>query len=87
MEYTFEKNKGYSSTFKSKEECDAVQDLQVRVFQRILSELRPDIELVCLCGHYDVGNHATPESIQHYKNMFGDEYLGFRAIAGRTILY
>ena len=77
MEYTFEANKGYSSGFKSKEECDKVQDQQNEDFKRVWKEVNPDVALVCLCGNHDVGNRPTPESIQRYKDSFGDEYLSF----------
>ena len=77
MEYTFEQKRGYSSKFKSKEECDEVQDQQNKDFQRVWRDLRPDVALVCLCGNHDIGNRPTPSSIQRYKDAFGDEFLAF----------
>mmetsp|Transcript_19591 Transcript_19591/g.41058 ORF Transcript_19591/g.41058 Transcript_19591/m.41058 type:complete len:573 (-) Transcript_19591:2365-4083(-) len=79
MQYSFEENKGYSSRFKNKQECDEVQAKQNLDFQNVFSELNPEIPLVCTCGNHDVSNRPTPASIQRYKDFFGDEYLSFWA--------
>ncbi len=79
MEYSFEENKGYSSRFKNKKECDEVQAEQNLDFQKVFSELNPEIPLVCTCGNHDVSNRPTSASIQRYKDFFGDEYLSFWA--------
>lgn len=77
MEYTFEERRGYSANFKTKEECDRVQDQQNSDFQHVWSDLHPDIAIVCVCGNHDVGNRPTSASIKRFVDAFGDEYLAF----------
>lgn len=40
---------------------------------------------MCLCGNHDVGNRPTRETIQQYKNTFGDDYFAFWAGGVRFI--
>ncbi|GFT07135.1 hypothetical protein NPIL_178761 [Nephila pilipes] len=44
---------------------------------RLFKELHPDIPLICVCGNHDVGDTPTHESVQIYKNRFGDDYFTF----------
>ena len=32
---------------------------------------------VCVCGNHDVGNRPTKDTIENYKNTFGDDYFSF----------
>ncbi|GFT07137.1 hypothetical protein NPIL_178771 [Nephila pilipes] len=50
---------------------------QEKDFVRLFKELHPDIPLVCVCGNHDVGDTPTHESVQMYKNRFGDDYFTF----------
>ncbi|GAX19101.1 hypothetical protein FisN_3Lh040 [Fistulifera solaris] len=70
---------GTSSTPRlwTKEECDAEQDEQFRVFQETWNELNQDIPLVCLCGNHDVGNRPNAASIDRFQKQFGDDYFAF----------
>jgi len=52
-----------------------VQELQA--YKGIYSKLNKDIHLVCVCGNHDVGNQPTNQTIQLYKEEFGDDYLAF----------
>eukprot|EP00588_Corethron_pennatum_P006983 CAMPEP_0194288882 /NCGR_PEP_ID=MMETSP0169-20130528/37825_1 /TAXON_ID=218684 /ORGANISM="Corethron pennatum, Strain L29A3" /LENGTH=633 /DNA_ID=CAMNT_0039035997 /DNA_START=399 /DNA_END=2300 /DNA_ORIENTATION=- len=61
----------------SRKECDDIQEQQNRDFQRIWSDLKESIALVCLCGNHDVGNRPTVGSVGRFNKFFGDDYLGF----------
>lgn len=61
----------------TEDECDNIQDRQNNDMKQIWSHLHPDIALICLCGNHDIGNRPTPQSIQKFKNNFGDDYLAF----------
>ncbi|CAH1794909.1 unnamed protein product [Owenia fusiformis] len=50
---------------------------QEKDLKQVFNEIHPDIPLVCVCGNHDVGDSPTPESIQIYKNSFGDDYFAF----------
>ncbi|XP_015929761.2 serine/threonine-protein phosphatase CPPED1 [Parasteatoda tepidariorum] len=50
---------------------------QEKDFIRLFKELSPDIPLICVCGNHDVGNTPTPDSIQLYREKFGDDYFTF----------
>ena len=56
---------------------DGYKTEQEKDFKNILSELDPDISAVCVCGNHDVGNTPTYQSVQDYKNNFGDDYFSF----------
>lgn len=58
-------------------ERDAIFDQQAKDFKMVWSKIDSDIPLVCLCGNHDVGNRPTPESIDHWKSKFGDDYLAW----------
>jgi len=65
--------------------CDALPDkkelrkAQEDDFRKVLSELDPDIPLVCVCGNHDIGNTPTVESIKAYQSSFGDDHFSFWA--------
>ena len=61
------------------DECDVLHDAQNTEFQRIWSQLHPEIALVCLCGNHDVGNRPTRASIERFTSVYGDDYLAFWA--------
>jgi len=46
-------------------------------YKDVYSKLDKSIPLVCVCGNHDVGNKPTTETIQLYKNEFGDDYFSF----------
>jgi len=69
----------YANEKLTREECDKIQDDQVRDFQGTWSKLNPDVALVCVCGNHDIGNAPTPTSIERFRMQFGDEYLAFWA--------
>ena len=56
---------------------DRVRKQQIQDYKDIFSQVHPDIALVCVCGNHDVGNRPTPETIQSYKQDFGDDYFAF----------
>ncbi|KAL3915722.1 MAG: hypothetical protein SGILL_005512 [Bacillariaceae sp.] len=74
MEHTFWKNQG--DVF-SKEQCDRIQVQQRKDFQKTWSALHEDIALICVCGNHDVGNIPSKDSIDKYKDFFGDDYFAF----------
>lgn len=61
------------------EDCERIQKAQFNDFQKVFSQIHPDIALVCLCGNHDIGNRPTAKSIETFKDAFGDEYLAFWA--------
>lgn len=54
-----------------------MRDEQVADLKKVLSELKQEIKLVCVCGNHDIGDKPTTQSIQKYKNDFGDDYFSF----------
>uniref|UniRef100_A0A914W9M8 Calcineurin-like phosphoesterase domain-containing protein n=1 Tax=Plectus sambesii TaxID=2011161 RepID=A0A914W9M8_9BILA len=50
---------------------------QVRDFKAVLADLHPEIKPVCICGNHDVGDVPTPDSVEQYRNDFGDDYFSF----------
>lgn len=60
-------------------ERSTVHRQQNQDFKQVWSDLDKNIGLVCLCGNHDIGSRPTPESIDFFKDSFGDEYLSFWA--------
>ena len=58
-------------------EYPEVREKQEKDFKEIYSKLTPDIPMICVCGNHDVGNTPTKESIEKYKNSFGEDYFSF----------
>mmetsp|Transcript_58734 Transcript_58734/g.68617 ORF Transcript_58734/g.68617 Transcript_58734/m.68617 type:complete len:317 (+) Transcript_58734:68-1018(+) len=58
-------------------ERDVIFEQQVKDFKLVWAKIDSDIPLVCLCGNHDVGNRPTPQSIDHWKSKFGDDYLAW----------
>lgn len=52
-------------------------DPQVEDFKKIFKELDSSIPLICVCGNHDVGDSPTQESLQKYRNNFGDDFYSF----------
>jgi len=52
---------------------------QLKAYKDIYSKLDKDIPLVCVCGNHDVGNQPTKETIDLYREEFGDDYFTFWA--------
>lgn len=46
-------------------------------FKKVFSELSPEVPLVCICGNHDMGNQPTRESVQGFRDVFGDDYFVF----------
>lgn len=46
-------------------------------FKKVFSDLNPEVPLVCVCGNHDLGNQPTRESIQDFRDVFGDDYFVF----------
>ncbi|KAL3916158.1 MAG: hypothetical protein SGILL_005305, partial [Bacillariaceae sp.] len=76
MEHTFWKTQEQAKLF-TKEQCDEIQVQQRKDFQTTWSTLHEDIALVCVCGNHDVGNRPTKDSLDKFKDFFGDDYLAF----------
>lgn len=51
---------------------------QVKDFKAVVSQLRPEIVPVCVCGNHDIGDKPTPETISLFRSRFGDDYFEFR---------
>ena len=45
---------------------------------RITAQLSPDIPLHWAPGNWDVGNTPTPETLEQYRDNFGDDYYAFQ---------
>lgn len=54
-----------------------LRDEQEADFKREFAKVDPSIPLVCVCGNHDIGNTPTRQSIQNFKDNFGDDYFGF----------
>ena len=70
----------------TKEECDAIQDEQFRLFKETWEDLHQDIPLICLCGNHDVGNRPNAASIERFQQNFGDDYFAFWANGSYNIV-
>lgn len=46
-------------------------------FMKCYSRLDKSIPLVCVCGNHDIGNRPTVETIESYRQSFGDDYFSF----------
>lgn len=50
---------------------------ELAAYKRIYSKLDESVPLICVCGNHDVGNKPTINTIQLYKEEFGDDYFTF----------
>jgi len=50
---------------------------ELEAYKKIYSKLDKHIPLVCVCGNHDVGNKPTTETVELYKEQFGDDYFSF----------
>lgn len=50
---------------------------QTRDLQRVLRQLDRDIPLVFVSGNHDVGNVPTAETIEEFRQTWGDDYFSF----------
>nr|ACO15321.1 metallophosphoesterase CSTP1 [Caligus clemensi] len=48
---------------------------QEQDFKAIFQESK--VPIICVCGNHDVGDAPTPQSLQSYKESFGDDYFSF----------
>ncbi|XP_050437584.1 serine/threonine-protein phosphatase CPPED1-like isoform X2 [Adelges cooleyi] len=51
--------------------------LQVQDFKKVYDKLHRSISLVCVCGNHDVGNEADEQSIDMYRDEFGQDYFSY----------
>lgn len=58
-------------------EYPEIRELQEKDLKEVYSKLTPDIPMICVCGNHDVGNIPSNESIEKYKNSFGEDYFSF----------
>ncbi|KAL5235309.1 hypothetical protein ACI65C_002719 [Semiaphis heraclei] len=54
-----------------------LNELQINDFKNIFSNLHPSISLVCVCGNHDIGNIPDENSINKYRENFGQDYFSF----------
>ena len=54
-----------------------LQREEVDEFKKQMSEIHPDIELVCVCGNHDVGDRPNAGTIETYTSRFGADYFTF----------
>jgi len=59
------------------EKYPEIRARQEEDLKKVYSRLDPAIPMVCVCGNHDVGNSPTTQSIQRYKDSFGDDYFSF----------
>lgn len=45
--------------------------------QQVLMAIYQDISIVLVSGNHDLGNVTTAETIEHYCQMWGDDYFTF----------
>ncbi|XP_022184349.2 serine/threonine-protein phosphatase CPPED1 [Nilaparvata lugens] len=64
--------------------CDAVpvvspelRKQQEETFAEIFSKVDKEIPVVCVCGNHDCGDQPTVQSVNQYRNSFGDDYFSF----------
>lgn len=55
----------------------SLRTAQEEDFKRVMAEMSSQVPLICVCGNHDIGNEPTPETIQCYRNSFGDDYFVF----------
>lgn len=56
-----------------------LREKQYESFVKVLTELDPDIKLVCVCGNHDIGDIPSKDTLQVYKRQFGQDYFSFWA--------
>ncbi|XP_071965980.1 serine/threonine-protein phosphatase CPPED1-like isoform X2 [Antedon mediterranea] len=56
---------------------DKVKKEQIQDFKIDFKTLDSNIPLICVCGNHDVGNSPTQDSVEKYKESFGDDYFSF----------
>ena len=59
-------------------------ELQVADFKKCFARLTPEIPLVCVCGNHDVGDSPTQQTVNSYKEKFGDDYFTFW-VGGKSV--
>ena len=56
---------------------EAVGEQQTKDFKQVFGKVKDQIELICVCGNHDVGNHPTQETINLWNSRYGDDYFQF----------
>ena len=51
---------------------------QLAELRRITAKLHPHIPVHWAPGNWDVGNTPTPQTLEHYRGKFGDDYYSFQ---------
>jgi len=54
-----------------------IRTRQVEDFKKVFEGIHESIPLLCVCGNHDIGNTPTVETIERYKNDFGEDYYSF----------
>ncbi|XP_072043381.1 serine/threonine-protein phosphatase CPPED1-like [Amphiura filiformis] len=58
---------------------EAKREEQERSFLEEFAKIDPSIPLVCVCGNHDLGNTPTRDTVQDFRDKFGDDYFSFWA--------
>ncbi|KAM8934849.1 serine/threonine-protein phosphatase CPPED1 [Pelodytes ibericus] len=53
------------------------KEAQERDLRNVLQKTNQDIPLVFVSGNHDISNSPTPETIQAYRDNWGDDYMSF----------
>ena len=56
---------------------DADNELQVREIKSITAKLHPEIQIRWVSGNHDVGSTPTKDSLERYRNRFGEDNYSF----------
>uniref|UniRef100_A0A2S2P0S5 Calcineurin-like phosphoesterase domain-containing protein 1 n=2 Tax=Schizaphis graminum TaxID=13262 RepID=A0A2S2P0S5_SCHGA len=54
-----------------------LNELQINDFKKVFSNLHPSIPLICVCGNHDIGDIPDENSINKYRDHFGQDYFSF----------
>lgn len=54
-----------------------IRRAQEASLKEVYSGLDPAIPMICVCGNHDIGNSPTKETIEGYRQSFGDDYFSF----------
>jgi len=54
-----------------------IRTSEVAAFKNVFKGVHESIPLLCVCGNHDVGDKPNEDTIQRYKNDFGDDYYSF----------
>ena len=58
---------------------EAMREEQEKSYMEEFAKIDPSIPLVCVCGNHDIGNTPTRDTVQDFRDKFGDDYFAFWA--------